>query len=282
MARRPLKREVYQARRLLAPGLRMVGWNSTRSATDLSLAAHAHRGAYEICYIARGSVDWWAGGEIHEVGPGDVYVTRPGEPHGGVDAVIHPCDLYWIQVTLVGPAYRETARRFAAMTVRRFPGSEAVRDCFDRLLREHRRPDKLSPLAAKAALDELLVTVARDHDAQVTRAREMAVSPAIAAAIEWMTRRLDHDFAVADAAAAAGLSVTRFHERFQREVGFAPGEWRTRQRIRLAKGLLRRGDRSITDVAMRTGFATSQYFATAFKKMVGLTPREYRRRAGEQ
>lgn len=272
-----MKREVFVDRQLLVPELRMVGWNSSRSAMDRSLAGHTHRGAFEVCCIHRGSVEWWANDEIHEVGPGDVYVTRPGERHGGVDAVIHPCDLYWAQVSMTGPGLRMLAGRYSAMTLRRFPGSPTVRACFERLLDEHRRPDALGPLAARAALHELLVTVARDHDAQVGRSREQAASPAIAAAIAWMSRRLGQDHAVGDAAAAAGLSVTRFHERFQQEVGFAPGEWRGRQRIRLAKALLRRPELSITDVAMRCGFATSQYFATAFKKMVGMTPGAYRR-----
>lgn len=273
---RPLKRQIFAGRQTLAPGLRTIGWNSSRSATDLQLPAHVHPHAYEICCITRGSVEWWAGNDVYEVGPGDVYITRPGERHGGVDAVIHPCDLYWIIVTLSAARQRPLSARFAAMQARCFPGSAAVPRLFEAIMDEHREPDELSLVAARALFEQLLVTILRDHDAQVRRADRQGASPPIARAMQWMLEHLEEDYAVAEAAEIAGLSVTQFHDRFRREVGFPPGEWRTRRRIDQAKAWLRQPDKSITDVAMRTGFASSQYFATTFKKLVGLTPRAYR------
>jgi AraC-like DNA-binding protein len=258
----------------------MLG-HSTRSAARSALAAHRHAGAYEICLIAGGSVEWWVGRERVEVGPGEVFITRPDEEHGGVDAVIHPCDLYWVQAVLAAPwTPRALAAGFRRLRLRTFGGSPQVRGCFERLLAEHRRPDRLSPVAAQAAFHELLVTVLRDHEAQAGRQNEQtrAFSAEIRRATAWMEQGLGEDFAVAQAAQRVGLSVAQFHVRFRRETGFAPGLWRTRRRIALAKSLLRRPDASITQVAMDCGFSTSQYFATVFKKMVGLTPGEYRRR----
>lgn len=275
---RPNQREAYVTRReLILPELRMLGWNSNRSARDLPLDPHEHRDAFEICYIARGSVEWWVRDETYEVGPGDLYVTKPREPHGGIDAVIHPCDLYWVGIAHGDAPLRPALRRLAKLERRCFPGSPAIISCFERLLAEHRRRDALSVTAARAALHELVVTVLRDHDEHGRRAD--SISPQVRAALDWMTQNLTEDLRVEDFAGRAGLSVTQFHDRFRREVGFTPGEWRTRQRVRLAKSLLRRPELSITDVAMRTGFSTSQYFATAFKKLVGLTPGEYRRNA---
>jgi AraC-like DNA-binding protein len=49
-----------------------------------------------------------------------------------------------------------------------------------------------------------------------------------------------------------------------------------RRRIYRAKYLLREPDRPITAIALDLGFSSSQYFATVFKKLVGLTPGEYR------
>jgi AraC family L-rhamnose operon transcriptional activator RhaR/AraC family L-rhamnose operon regulatory protein RhaS len=36
---------------------------------------------------------------------------------------------------------------------------------------------------------------------------------------------------------------------------------------------------SITDIAVRCGFSTSQYFARRFRQYVGTTPSEFRRRS---
>jgi len=120
----------------------------------------------------------------------------------------------------------------------------------------------------------VLLGTLRCHDA----AEDVAgrISPQSDAAMRWMNQRLGDEFAVDAAADAAGLSVTRFHERFRAEVGLPPGEWRTRQRVARAKALLREGKLSVTQVAMHCGFSTSQYFATVFKKQTGVSPRAYR------
>lgn len=282
-------RESYDRATTLLPEVPTLGTDAPRFASDRGLRPHAHPGAFELCYISRGRVEWWVGAEVYEVGPGEVYVTRPGETHGGVDAVLHPCELYWLTVRLggrrplPGTAREDAARvasRFHALEWRCFAGSRAVQDCFERLLAEHRAPDALSRAAARAALHELLVTVLRDHDAhhQRQRSREAHISEPMREATRWMSEHLDADFGVEEAATRAGLSVSRFHERFRREVGFTPAEWRTHRRVGYAKQLLRDPSRSITDVALATGFSTSQYFATTFKRLVGITPREYRKR----
>lgn len=84
-----------------------------------------------------------------------------------------------------------------------------------------------------------------------------------------------------DAAEVAGLGVTQFHERFHREAGYTPGDWRLRRRVMRAKQLLRQANRSVLDVAMASGFSSSQYFATAFSRLTGLSPSQYRRRLVE-
>lgn len=285
------RRESYSGRGALLPEAPTLGTDAPRFASDRGLGAHTHPDAFELCYISRGSVAWWVQREVHEVGPGEVYVTRPGETHGGVDAVLHPCELYWLTVRLggrrplPGMARAEAERiasRYHALQWRCFAGSRVVQRCFERLLAEHRAPDALSPAAARAALHELLVTMLRDHDAhhEQQRSREAHISAPMREAMRWMGAHLDADFGVEAAAAQAGLSVSRFHERFRREVGFTPAEWRTRRRIERAKQLLREPSRSVTDIALTTGFSTSQYFATTFKRLMGITPREYRQRIG--
>jgi len=271
----------------LLPEVPVIGTDAPQRADIRALDEHTHPGAFELCLIARGSVEWWAEHTVYEVGPGDVYITKPDEPHGGVDAVLHPCELYWLTLRLP-PSGRVAglgrndaaalAERFYHLKWRCFPGTPTLRDVFDRILAEHREPTQFSRVNARAALHELLVTMLRDHDAHDTRQQDQRarVSEPMRAALHALDTDLSEDFSVEALAERVGLSVSRFHERFRDEVGFTPAEWRSRQRITRAKQLLRDSDRPVTDIAMRCGFNTSQYFATAFKGQVGLTPRDYR------
>jgi AraC-like DNA-binding protein len=74
------------------------------------------------------------------------------------------------------------------------------------------------------------------------------------------------------------LPVSRFANVFSRQVGIQPADYVARRRIDTAKErLLGAPDKSITAIACDLGFATSQHFATVFKRYVGITPRVFRR-----
>jgi len=278
----PTRREVVDASSIL-PGVTHAGWTRVKTAGDTRLGAHDHGPAYELCLVVGGAVDWWVEDQVYEVRAGDAFLTRPRERHGGVDAVLQPCELYWAGFTLdakqplAGLSAAERlalAKRFKAARLRHFAADAAVRRAFAQLIDASGSRGALTGLAARTAFVQLLLDALRCHDLAQQQTR--AVTTEVRAAMDWMGQRLGEDFAIDDAATVAGLSVTRFHERFRAEVGLSPGEWRTRRRIALAKALLRDRGLSVTQVAMRCGFSTSQYFATAFKRQTGVSPGAYR------
>lgn len=275
-------RRIYLGPEQLLAELTMVGYDHFQRAGRLP--AHVHADAFEICLIISGSVDWWAGDQLHEVRGGELYVTRPGEVHGGVNSVMNPCQLYWFHVVfgprqpLRGISARESNflfRRLSGLTLRSFRASEATRQACSRLLDDHARRDELAAVSARAWLHALIVGTLRDHDAALRR--RSTLSPAVRAAMAFMTEHLAQPLGIESAAEAAGISVGRLHARFLAETGLTPGEWRLRHLLGQAKARLRNSDQAITDIALDLGFSSSQYFATAFKRVTGFTPREYRR-----
>ncbi len=280
-------REIYQSSQLLLAELAHLGHHVSQTAGHLELQAHQHTNCYEICLIVRGEVDWWAGNDLHHVRAGQIYITQPNETHGGVDDVLQPCELYWLQVRLQGSRSlqgvtpcekQQISDRFASLQRRRFNASPHLTPLFETLVREHRQPAGLAPTAARAALHQLLVTVLRDHDqaSQNQPDRVEGVSPRIRRALLWLHTQLTQEVTIEQAAQVAQLSVTQFHLRFREEVGLTPHDWRLRQRMALARQRLRDSNDSVTVIAHDLGFATSQYFATTFKRLTGLTPTTYR------
>ena len=81
-----------------------------------------------------------------------------------------------------------------------------------------------------------------------------------------------------DVASHVGVSARHLTRCFQQEVGLSPIAYLNRYRVRQAKRLLEAGDSSITAVADAVGFASSGYFTDAFRREVGMSPREYQRR----
>lgn len=79
-------------------------------------------------------------------------------------------------------------------------------------------------------------------------------------------------------AAHLGLSRARMFEVFKKETGLSPNDYLQRHRVECCKGLLSETDRTITDIALATGFGSSQYFSRVFRKYCGMTPMEFRTR----
>ena len=274
------------------PELELFGWTTTSSATDSRLTRHRHENAFEICFIARGSVYWWVNDESYRLKRGSVYLTKPDELHGGIDGVMHPCELYWF--ILPDPADRPfpglTSRQtqhitdsLRAIDGRTFPSSPSLQACFVRLREELDDPDVMSLISARGLLHQLLVELLRDHDKARASPGEGAPSKQIDRTLAWLTRHLGEEISVNDMAKIAGMSVSRFHERFLEELGLTPSEYLSWARILRAKELLVESTSTVSTIGFDLGFSSSQYFATVFKKLVGMSPMDYRaaqRRAG--
>lgn len=74
------------------------------------------------------------------------------------------------------------------------------------------------------------------------------------------------------------LSSNYFGDLIKKETGRTALDYIQQKTMEFAKDLLVRPDKSIADVAYYLGYQYPQYFSRAFKRVVGCTPNEYRRR----
>jgi AraC-like DNA-binding protein/mannose-6-phosphate isomerase-like protein (cupin superfamily) len=263
-----------------------IGWTSLSTAMRFNLPAHIHDG-YEIMYLSRGSSEWWVGDSTYELTPGDVYITRPGELHGLVDAVLTPSEYYWIHLEISGTlSFPGVSAEDAQLLVqdlnaiehRCFAAPSEIADCFRRILEEHRSPDQYSAMSARAALHALLIHLIRSHATHVRRLQlcQTPQSSVIREAMSLIAQRLDEPLSALKIAGNRKMCDSSFHQLFRAEVGWTPVEYRARCRIQRAKEMLRENRLTIFEIAFALGFGSGQYFSTAFKKAVGVTPSTYR------
>jgi AraC-like DNA-binding protein len=84
-----------------------------------------------------------------------------------------------------------------------------------------------------------------------------------------------------EAARVAGLSPAAFSRFFRRNVGRTYQDYLARLRIGLACRALIETERSVSEVAFASGFGNLSAFNRAFRKLRGVTPREFRALRGE-
>ena len=74
----------------------------------------------------------------------------------------------------------------------------------------------------------------------------------------------------------AGLSLSWFKTRFKEQMGLSPRQFILRTKIEAACRRLLASHESISKIGGDLGFPTSQYFATVFRRMMGVPPKTYR------
>lgn len=98
---------------------------------------------------------------------------------------------------------------------------------------------------------------------------------------EHVEHNLGGQLALADLAAAAGMSRMYFAEQFRVATGMSPHAYVTHRRISRARTMLAQTSTPIVEIALCVGFKTQPHFTTVFRHFVGYTPRQWRRMQGE-
>ena len=99
----------------------------------------------------------------------------------------------------------------------------------------------------------------------------------MAAAITAMHDDPAHRWTLAALAERAGMSRTVFTLKFKQTVGTSPMEYLTRWRMLLAGDKLVNSSDSVSAIALSLGYESESAFSTAFKRIVGCSPRQYGR-----
>lgn len=99
--------------------------------------------------------------------------------------------------------------------------------------------------------------------------------------MEFIDANLDANISLAEMAGLLGLSVYHFSRKFRREFGCPPYAYVIQQRLEHAKRQLRRGKLPLKAVAASSGFADQSHMTRLFRRMLNVTPAEYRSEATE-
>ena len=94
---------------------------------------------------------------------------------------------------------------------------------------------------------------------------------------EHIETHLTQDLSISELADAAGLSASHFGRQFKLATGFSPHRYVILRRIERAKQMLATGKFTIGEVACRAGFADQSHLTRHFKRLLGVTPREFTR-----
>lgn len=261
------------------PELILFGFDEIKSALPLSY--HQHDG-YEFVLVERGKASWELDGQVYETKAGDVFHTCPGELHRGGFNVIEPSRFWWFIVT--PPRTEEWLRlplgesECIANALQMLPrvrhiGLQAIQG-FRQLGDAINSNSPMRSTAVRQAVMGLLLAIVQPNE------RMFSLADDLTSQFDLLLRRIEDEPDwrpdVEELAGMVRVSPSHFFRTFQAYTGLPPMSYIERMRIKKACSLLAESTATITEIANRLGYASSQHFATVFKRIIGMTPVQWR------
>lgn len=100
----------------------------------------------------------------------------------------------------------------------------------------------------------------------------------IARCQSWIAEHYDHASPVNAMAELSGLPERSFKRRFARATGLSPLQYVQTLRLEEAKQMLETTSESVEGIANQVGYEDASFFSRLFRRQVGITPAQYRRR----
>lgn len=91
---------------------------------------------------------------------------------------------------------------------------------------------------------------------------------------DYFNDRYSENISLEELARIANFSPFYFNRAFRKQIGIPPHAYQTQIRIARAKTLLT-SNLSISQVALQTGFSSQSHFGWHFKRVMGVTPKQY-------
>jgi AraC-like DNA-binding protein len=216
--------------------------------------------------------------------PLDPYRAFPNVKDGGVRYINGGGDFFCVggDFTLIGDQANVLIEMLPPIVhIHKEPDKAVLRWCVERMRQELREPQPGGFLVAQQLAMLILVAALRLHLMAGSRGGvgwlyalgDRQMSAAITAMHADPARR----WTLQSLAERAGMSRTSFAVKFRETVGEAPMEYVTRWRMMVAADRLVNSNDSVSDIALTLGYESESAFSTAFKRVIGSSPRRYGR-----
>jgi AraC-like DNA-binding protein len=225
---------------------------------------------WELYYQRKGRSEWAIGRTRFTVPAGGYYLIAPQVRHRVVE--FQDEAHFFFAVFDPGRLGRGCGRNWPE-SHRYGGGAHALETPFRGLMREITLSNRDKERGIRIYLTALCLEVDRllsGHPPSIESLIE--AHPAASRARELLVSQPERPWKLDELAALSGVSIPHLIELFRRDFGRTPRQFLLAYRIEKANELLQSTDRSVTEIAMELGFASSQHFANCFRRHAGRTP----------
>ena len=240
-------------------GVRLVYITSAQYSAEWSSSPHTHTCA-ELFFITGGR-----GAFQIQVNSGVPHTEVSGEPDPMGYTVLGVEGLE----ALSGPG--------GYALIHGFSQQHQVAQCLDMLTREAEQARPGYEVVCQDLLHVLLMLLLRRREFVPQAAPGVQRSSRECSLVRrYMDSHFKENITLDQLAALAHLNKFYLAHAFQKEYGISPMRYLTARRIRESRFLLTETDHSLSHIAQVLGFSSPSYFSQCFRRMEGVSPKEYR------
>lgn len=233
------------------------------------------RNDYQLIYIVAGKGDFYFKNGKKVIDKGNMVLYRPGEPQIYTYHAADKVEVYWVHFT--GSQVEEFLSHYNLPKNRNvfFIGaSPDYQWLYNQMISElqlHRdNYDELLQLL----LRHVLLKINRYMQEQEKGIEN--IFNEIELAIHYFNKNYNKSISIDQYAKEHYISTNRFIQNFKTVARVTPQQYIIHLRISAAKECLVSTDKSIKEIAAEVGYNNALYFSRLFKKIVGLSPSDYR------
>jgi AraC-like DNA-binding protein len=251
---------------------------------------HVHS-FFEICYAYAGHGLFRINQVDYEVQTGDIFVAKPSEPHEIISSEDDPLGIYFWSYTLTPslamPVEAETTDALlqgfmlAGRWVSPYRQLQPLLDLLteEAALRQPGHDQVIRGLLVKLLLDTARAVV--DLPAgEVSQPAGSLTEQLVQKIVRYLHDNYNRRILVRDVAAQVHLSERHTNRIFRETMGLTILDYLTNLRLEIAAQRLLDRQLSVKAVAHASGYPDVHYFATLFRRRMGMTPALFQQKGG--
>jgi AraC family transcriptional regulator len=244
---------------------------------------------YEFEFILESHGGMMSNDKEYDLVPNDIVFRRPGQTTQGLP----PYKCYAIIFDITGD-YEKKDNNDNSKTVVSYKNpvldliplifntrySEKYIPLFNFIMKEHVNPSHTSDIVFKINILQIINMLYYE----ITNSLEIGSMPMmgqykyIRKAIEYIKANLNNDINLDELSSNSGLSKNHFLKVFTKALNITPNEYITKIRLEKAKQMLAMTTTPINVISINCGYDNIPYFSYLFKRKIGITPNEFRKK----
>ena len=237
------------------------------------------RNDYQLLYIAAGKGEFYFKGskEPTIVTKGNMILFRPGEPQVYYYYAIDKTEVYWVHFT--GWKVEEYLERYELPKDENVFYTGVSPDypwIYNQMIRELQIQRVNHEDMISLYMHHIFITINR----YIKEGRETKNDTIndIERAAHYFKDNYNKPISVEQYAAEHLMSVNWFIHSFKSVMKMSPMQYIISLRIAMAKGYLENSTKNISEISNEIGYENALYFSRLFRKYVGMTPTQYRKK----